>query len=808
MRAAWWAPLLNAMLDPAWIVEPKTLRIVAVNEAAAQLVGMAAEDLIDTPAIELTCTPEDMFFWEDVAAGLTDHIHSNTLLRSAQGTSLPIERRVSRVWLSQGEPVFVVSVRDLREQYRAEDELEERISELRATLESTGDGILVTDLNGAVHNYNRRFAELWNIPLAVLESHDDQALYAHMASCVQDAVWYQSRLDQLMDEALQEATDVLLLCSGRMLERVTLPQYSRGRAMGRVYSYHDITEKVDSHSKLQLAAKVLECSLDAIFITDADFAIVQINPHCEHLAGCSQAKLLGTSARTLFHHPQQANFFTQIELSLSMHDLWSGQLWHKRGDRAYAVEVSWVTLRNELGELQNTVGFFQDLTDRMEAQQRIETLAYSDVLTGLPNRLMLTQRVDLALRLAQRSGITCAVLFINLDRFKSINDSLGHALGDQVLIEVAQRLRQGLREVDTLCRLGADEFVGFLQDADALGAEIAARRMLEAVTQPFLVDAVSFSLGCSIGIAMGPDDGNRVDELIQCANTAMQRVKDRGRGNFRFYQPQMNVDWLSRIKMDHAMRQAMEQGLFRLHYQPQISLADGRLLGAEALVRWTDPELGYVSPATFIPLAEESGFIISIGNWVIHEAVRQAAAWQNKGRSVVVSVNVSALQFQQTDFVEQVAHELRSAGLSPELLELELTESILIQDVNEALARLHALAALGISLTIDDFGTGYSSLAYLKKFPISKLKIDRAFVIGLPADESDRAIVSATIAMAQALKLAVVAEGVETIAQRDYLRELQCESYQGYLCSPALASADFERLIAELPRVPHAGLTV
>ncbi len=801
MTAILWGPLLNAMLDAAWIVEPKTLRIVAVNHLAASLVGVAAQDLIGKPAIEFTATPEDMFFWEDVAAGVADNIHSDTMLRCAQGVAIPIERRVSRVWLSMGEPVFVVSARDLRPQYRAEDELEERVAELRATLESTGDGILVTDLDGSVHNYNRRFAEFWDIPVAVLESHDDQSLYAHMASLVQDAVWYQKRLNQLADEALQEATDVLLLCSGRMLERVTLPQYSRGRAMGQVYSYRDITQKVDSESRLQLAAKVLECSLDAIFITDADFNLVQVNPYCEHLAGCSQAQLLGTSARTLFHHPQQADFFAQVEHSLSVHDLWSGQVWHKRGDRAYAVEVSWVTLRNALGELQNTVGFFQDLTDRMEAQQRIDTLAYSDVLTGLPNRLMLTQRVELALRMAQRNGETCAVLFINLDRFKSINDSLGHALGDQVLIEVAERLRRCLRDVDTLCRLGADEFVGFLQNADALGAEIAARRMLEAVTQPFLLDAVSFSLGCSIGISMGPDDGKTVDELIQCANTAMNRVKERGRGNFRFYQPQMNVDWLSRIKMDHAMRQAMEQGLFRLHYQPQISLEDGSVLGAEALIRWTDPELGHVSPATFIPLAEESGFIITIGNWVMREAIRQAAVWQNSGRAVVVSVNVSALQFQQGDFVEQVAAEFRSAGLSPALLELEMTESILIKDANEALGRLHALSALGISLAIDDFGTGYSSLAYLKKFPISKLKIDRAFVMGLPGDESDRAIVGATIAMARALKLAVVAEGVETAQQRDYLQGLHCESYQGFLCSPALAPAEFAAL-------PHAASTV
>jgi diguanylate cyclase (GGDEF)-like protein len=401
--------------------------------------------------------------------------------------------------------------------------------------------------------------------------------------------------------------------------------------------------------------------------------------------------------------------------------------------------------------------------------------------------------------MVHRHGGSCAALFIDLDHFKNINDSLGHSFGDRVLIEVAQRIKRCLRDVDTLCRLGGDEFVGFLQDADAFGAEIAARRILEALAQPFLVDAMNFSLGCSIGVAMYPEDGKTVDTLIQCADTAMHRVKERGRGNFRFYQPQMNVDLLSRMKMDHAMRQAMEQGLFRLVYQPQVSLCDGRLLGAEALVRWTDAELGSVPPSTFIPLAEESGFIITIGNWVMGEAVRQATLWQNAGRPVVVSVNVSALQFQQPDFVERVADSLRSVGLAPELLELELTESILIKDANEALARLHALADLGISLAIDDFGTGYSSLAYLKKFPISKLKIDRAFVMGLPQDESDRAIVSATVAMARALKLEVVAEGVETPAQRDYLHSLECESFQGYLCSPGLPAAEFEQLIATLP---------
>ncbi len=674
-----WGGLLDGMLEAVWVVDPRSLRIAAVNQVACRLVGMAMADILGKPAIDFTSTPEDMFFWEDVAAGVADSIHSRTLLRCADGIAIPVERRVSRVRLGSDEPVYVVGLHDLRPQQRAEEELENRLAELRATLESTGDGILVTDLYGRVRNYNHSFVSLWGVPDAVLQSDGDQPLFAHLAGCMKDPKAYLQRLQEIHSDPALEARDVLVLQSGRLIERFTRPQTSQGRTLGRVFAFSDITE-------------------------------------------------------------------------------------------------------------------------RHEAQKRIEILAYTDVLTGLPNRLLLGQRADLALRMAQRHGGTFAILFVDLDRFKNINDSLGHSFGDRVLIEVAERIKHCLREVDTLSRLGGDEFLVFLQEADALGAEIAARRILEALAQPFDMDGVNFTMGCSIGVAMYPDDGTTLDTLIQCADTAMYRVKERGRGNFRFYQPQMNVDLLSRMKMDHAMRQGLEQGLFSLHYQPQVSLIDGGLLGAEALVRWTDPDLGQVPPSIFIPLAEETGFIIAIGNWVLTEAVRQAAQWQTSGKPVVVSVNVSALQFQQPDFVERVAQAIHGAGLEPALLELELTESILIRDANEALARLHALADLGLSLAIDDFGTGYSSLAYLKKFPISKLKIDRAFVMGLPDDESDRAIVSATIGMARALKMTVVAEGVETQAQRDYLYSLRCESFQGFLCAPGLPSPEFEGLAGTLPR--------
>lgn len=795
-----WQGIMGAMLEAVWLVDPLSLRILAANPAACALLDLSMDELVGKAVIELTATPEDQFFWEDVAAGLSHQIHSQTMVRSNQGVPIPVERRVTRVPADDGTSVFLVSMLDLRQQQRIEASHERLMAELRATLESTADGILVTDLAGSVRNYNRHFARLWDMPEELLLQRNDQALYQYLASCVVDREAYEARLTEIERSRPVQASDVLELHSGRLLERVTLPQYSRGRSIGRVFSFRDITQRVDAESRQRLAAKVFESSLDAIFITAADFLILAVNPVCERLLHKTQQQLIGTPARDLFHEPLDPGLFARIERKLAEEGFWEGDAWSSQATRTtFAVQISWVLLRDEDGAVLNTIGFFKDNTERIAAQQRIEQLAYSDVLTGLPNRLLLSQRVEFSLNIAERSGGRFAILFLDLDRFKNINDSLGHLFGDRVLVEVAQRVGQALRDVDTLCRLGGDEFLVFLHDADAYGAEIAARRILEVLSRPFQVDEMSFSVGCSIGVALYPEDGRTLDELIKYADIAMYRVKEHGRGNFRFYQPQMNVDLLSRMKMDHAMRQAMENGLFCLHYQPQIALCTGRLLGVEALIRWTDAVFGKVSPALFIPLAEETGFIVAIGNWVLGEAVRQAAIWQTAKQAVTVSINVSATQFQQADFVQRIERAIQAAGLRPTLLELELTESILVKDVDETLARLHQLASLGVGMSIDDFGTGYSSLAYLKKFPISKLKIDRSFVMGLPADESDRAIVSATIGMARALGLTVVAEGVETVAQRDYLAALDCESFQGFLCSPGLPADEFERLRATLP---------
>ena len=788
--------LIEGLPGAVWIVAPGNLRILAANAAALQLLGMRSDALVGQVVTTLTPAPEDLYFWDDVAAGRADGIASETCVLCADGRSLQVERRVSPLRLSTGEQVYVVGLRDLSALRRVEDRLELAMAEMQATLESTVDGILACSLAGVVTICNQRFSELWDLPPALLAEHNAPAVFVHMGQAVLHADAYGRRMDYITTAPMYQGTDTLALRSGRILERVTRPQISQGRAIGRVYSFRDITAQVESEAQLQLAGKVFEFSLDAIFIADAQHRIVAVNPSCARLSRSAEDRLLGQSAPELFIDTDGTPLFARIQRGWQRDGHWDGEALHQRGDGSSCViHLSWVAVRDAYGQLTQSMGFFKDLTDKKASYERIEQLAYSDVLTGLPNRLMLSHRVDFALRLADRDGGEFAILFIDLDRFRNINDSLGHLFGDRVLVEVGKRLLTCLRQVDTLCRLGGDEFVIYVHQVDSDGAKMVAQRVLASLEQPFHLDDVDFSVGCSIGVAMFPTDGRTLDDMIKAADTAMNRVKERGRGNFRFYQPQMNMTLLSRMKMEHRMRQAMEAGCFRLYYQPQVCLSTGAVLGVEALIRWFDAEMGSVPPASFIPLAEESGYIITIGTWVLNEAVHQAAVWQRQGFNRTVSVNVSALQFQQTDFVDRVAAVLRDSGLTPALLELELTESILVQDAEEALARLHALAALGVVLSIDDFGTGYSSLAYLKKFPIHKLKIDRSFIHGMHLDEIDQPIVSANIHMGRALKLTVIAEGVETTAQRDVLQRLQCDQYQGFLCSPGVPSEELDNVI-------------
>lgn len=790
---------LDGLQEAVWLVDEASLVILYANSAAQRLAGLPAAAMVGTSVMSHAATPQDHAFWAEPAEVVADGIHSHTHLLRADGTLLPVDRRVTRVPAgTDSGTVFMLSMLDRSGQEATERELETLLSELRATLDSAADGMLVCSLDGRIRAFNQRLAQLWSLPRELLVQRDDAAVYEHMAAQAQDARVYRERLASIAQQAAQESTDIVALRNGTVLELRSVPQFSQGRPIGRVFSYRDITRQTEIQASLRLAARVFESSLDAIFIADSQHRILRMNPGCERLVGPSARSFEGAMAISLFGGGLDSAFMEQVQRGWAEDGFWEGELWLPRDNGAYcAVQLSWVALRDDEGRLLQSIGFMRDLTLQHAAQKRIEELAYSDVLTGLPNRLLLSQRVDTAIQGARQSDTGFAILFLDLDRFKIINDSLGHPFGDRVLQLVAERLQACLRQTDMLCRLGGDEFVIYLHGGDAVVAESVARRILDDMLKPFMLDGMGFSIQCSIGVALYPQDGASLDDLIKQADTAMYRVKERGRGSYGFYQPQMNANLLSRMQMEHAMRQALGLGRMAVHYQPQVNMATGRITGAEALVRWTDSEFGAVSPAQFIPLAEESGYIVTLGAWVMEQAVREAAVWMHSGTPIMISVNVSALEFRQPDFVDRITRLLAVHQLPPTLLELELTETILLQDAQEMEQRLRVLASLGIGLAIDDFGTGYSSLAYLKKLPIHKLKIDQSFVRGLPDDEGDRAIVSAIISMGRALHIEVVAEGVETPTQQAVLLQMQCDHYQGFLCAPGLPAHEFRAMLAK-----------
>jgi diguanylate cyclase (GGDEF)-like protein/PAS domain S-box-containing protein len=786
-----WPRLLDALQEALWLIDAKSLRVLRANAASEAVTGYEPDAVAGLPVQVLAATPQQQAFWSDPfnwQAGA----QFVTEVRRRDGELAPVEMRVRA--LDAG--VLMVSMLDRSEQARHEAEFESLLGELRATLESAADGILVCDTGGHIRAFNHRFATLWGIPEGLLVRRNDAAILEHLVQQLRDPDAYVRQLALLSAQPLQEATDVLALQDGRVLERRAVPQLRRGLPMGRIYSFRDITAEAQTQAGLELAARVFESSLDGIFIADEHMTVARTNPACRRLLGELAAE--GRSVLSLFApgDGQAENLAHLARIQWLENGFWEGDLWLKQAEGARcAVRLSWVPLRNAQGEVVQSIGFMRDLTQQRAAQQRIEQLAYSDALTGLPNRLNLTQRVEAAIEAARSAGAVFSILFIDLDRFKIINDSLGHQFGDRVLKLVAQRLSDCMRPVDILCRLGGDEFVLYLHGCNAELAAAVARRILQEMERPFLLDGLGFSVQCSIGVAQYPADGLSLDELIRQADTAMYRVKERGRGHFSFYQPQMSAGLLSRMKLEHAMRQALEHERMAVYFQPQVHIDSDRIVAAEALLRWTDPEFGVVSPGVFIPLAEESGYIVTLGAWVLEESVQEAARWQQQGMAIKVSVNVSALEFRQSGFVERLTGLLQRYGLAPQLLELELTESILLQDAQDMALRVRQIADLGVGMVIDDFGTGYSNLAYLKKLPISKIKIDQSFVRGLPADEGDQAIVGAIINMGLALGVEIVAEGVETPEQLAAIHRMQGHYFQGFLCAPGLPRAQFDECL-------------
>ena len=573
--------------------------------------------------------------------------------------------------------------------------------------------------------------------------------------------------------------------------------------------YRTLNAIAKAEEGLKLRDRAIESSVNAICITDniaPDNPIVYVNPAFERITGYSSAEVLGRNARLL-----QGTDLAQaalITVRAALHDERPCHVVlrnYRKDGSMYWNELHIAPVRNDAGAVSHYIGVHSDITDAKTHQDELARQANHDSLTGLPNRNLLWDRIQSACARAQRYDNFAAVAFLDLDNFKVVNDSLGHTLGDHLLRAVAARLQAALRATDTVARQGGDEFVLVLSDQTS-ERQVAGEleRIAQTFSKSFSVEGREVFITASIGAALHPQDAKDPESLMKSAELAMYRAKDSGRNTYQLYTVEMQTRVTERLALESRLRQALPRGEFELYYQPQVDLRTNRVFGCEALIRWKQPDLGMVSPAKYIPLAEETGLIVPIGEWVLRTACRQCKAWQDAGLPpVTVAVNISARQFREKSLFELVGTTLAETGLAPSQLELEVTESVIMHDAQQVIASLQAFRDMGVRLSVDDFGTGYSSLSYLKRFPVDRLKIDQSFVRDLGTNADDVAIAQAIITLGHTLNLHVIAEGVETPEQLAFLRAHHCDEMQGYLFGKPMLAEDFGKLLESGRTLEH-----
>ncbi len=557
----------------------------------------------------------------------------------------------------------------------------------------------------------------------------------------------------------------------------------------------DITGRKESEKQLLLAQSVFETTSEAILVTDADQRIISVNPAFTKITGFSKEDVIGKTPRILQSGKHTPQFYKKMWHALLEEGVWAGEIWNRNKDGAlYPEWLSITAIYDDNGAIERYVSIFNDITQHKEAEQLIEYQANYDALTGLPNRNLFADRLMTAIRVAQRENTRLALLFLDLDRFKWVNDTLGHRAGDLLLKETAQRLTSVLRESDTVSRFGGDEFTVILTDLEQeIDAELIAEKILAALSEPYQLDEQQVFVTTSIGITIYPDDADNAEALYQNADSAMYAAKEAGRNQFSFFTQKMQKQATKRLILLNELREAIDKQQFELYYQPVIDLTNNTLHGAEALIRWNHPEKGLVLPDKFIPLAEETGLISRIGQWVINEALVQIKTWQDAGYEFHISINKSSKQFHSDECAFDLAKQMKVIGVEPQRLSIEITETVLMEHEDWILTMLDNYRKAGIKLSLDDFGTGFSSLSYLRKFPFDVLKIDRCFIMDLTEDNQEAPLVEAIISMGHKLGLRVAAEGVETQQQLDFLRNTECDLIQGYLYSCPISAAEFEQ---------------
>lgn len=600
---------------------------------------------------------------------------------------------------------------------------------------------------------------------------------------------------------------------GDLSATIVVPEGQKDSVFGRLADMQTRLREVDSQRRLaeeelRIAAVTFD-SQEVTMVTDAHGVILRVNRAFTEVTGYTAEEVIGQTPRILQSGLHDKDFYRTMWEAIVQTGLWKGEVWGKtKSGKIYPKWLTIAAVRDDTGKATHYVGSHYDITERKKAEEKINALAFYDQLTGLPNRTLLADRLKQTLARCERNRQHGALLFMDLDHFKVLNDTQGHDMGDMLLKQVAERVQHSIRDDDTAARVGGDEFVVVLSGLSkhAVGAartaESIAGKILAALNQGYQLGDTLYHCGASIGVTLFFGGNTLIEELMKQADMAMYRSKLEGRNLVRFFDPAMEVDVKARAALESDVREALEQEQFVLHYQPQI-VADGRVTGAEALIRWSHPVRGMVTPADFIPAAESTHLIQPLGRWVLNSACQTLARWAHheKLAPLTVAVNISAHQLREADFVEQVIAAIKLAGINPQRLKLELTESVLVEDVEVAIQKMYALKAIGVGFSMDDFGTGYSSLTYLKRLPLDQLKIDQSFVRDLLSDANDAVIAKTIVALGQSLGLNVIAEGVETSAQREFLAATGCLAYQGYLFSRPLPVAAFEDYVEKLAAV-------
>ena len=564
--------------------------------------------------------------------------------------------------------------------------------------------------------------------------------------------------------------------------------------------FTDITDRKESEAKLQQAVQIIEHTMEGVVITDGEGLITSVNPAFCEITGYSESEVVHQHLDHLKSDRHKQDFIDDIWAQVKKTGSWRGEVWNQRSNGE--VYPAWMTIscvRDEHDHILHYVGVFSDITSIKQSQLQLEHLAHHDSLTNLPNRLLFEDRLQHAISQSKRQKRQLAVLFLDLDRFKNINDTLGHAMGDELLKEVAKRLQHILRDGDTAARLGGDEFTVLVENLDDPSqAAVVASKIQESFKTPYKIAGRELHVTTSIGISIYPEDGQNVADLTKNADAAMYQAKEQGRNSYRYYTSELTRTAFERLLLETELRSALKKDQLLLYYQPQISLTNGQMTGAEAVLRWHHPRLGIIPPARFIPLAEESGLIHEIGHWVLKEACEQTRYLYKQGLfQGRMAINLSVRQIMQTDLILRFEQIIADSQCPPDMLQLEVTEGIFMGQMQQSVPVLDVFKKLGVSIAIDDFGTGYSSLSYLKQLPIDKLKIDRSFIRDLPNDSDAIAITQAIVALGKNLGLHIVAEGVETLAQQALLQKMGCEEGQGYLYSPPIPGNAFEEMLLE-----------